>query len=142
MSGVGGWALSVGRVPFPLPMAPMPFPAVRSPARSLSENVRLSVDPRGVRRFELVHGYHPGEAFLMTNRFEGKRIVVTGAGHGIGRAIATRMAADGARVVVNDPFPNRACRKCPENQSDNSRRRPGRWWIRRSIETNARRRRN
>jgi NAD(P)-dependent dehydrogenase (short-subunit alcohol dehydrogenase family) len=32
----------------------------------------------------------------------GKGIVVTGAGHGIGRAIAIRMAAGGARVVVND----------------------------------------
>lgn len=31
-----------------------------------------------------------------------KGVVVTGAGHGIGRAIAARMSAEGARVVVND----------------------------------------
>ena len=33
---------------------------------------------------------------------EGKAVVVTGAGRGIGRAIAMLMAAHGAQVVVND----------------------------------------
>jgi NAD(P)-dependent dehydrogenase (short-subunit alcohol dehydrogenase family) len=33
---------------------------------------------------------------------EGQGVVVTGAGRGIGRALATRAAAEGARVVVND----------------------------------------
>ena len=36
------------------------------------------------------------------HRLEGKRTVVTGAASGIGRAIAERMAAEGARVVVAD----------------------------------------
>ena len=35
-------------------------------------------------------------------RFVDKVVVVTGAGHGIGRAVAERFATEGARVVVND----------------------------------------
>lgn len=38
----------------------------------------------------------------MTDRLEGKVAVVTGAGGGLGRAIATRFAEQGAAVVVHD----------------------------------------
>lgn len=38
----------------------------------------------------------------MSHRLDGKAILVTGAGSGIGRQIATRFAAEGARVVFAD----------------------------------------
>src|ERR1700710_1026185 len=38
-----------------------------------------------------------------TKSLDGKSIIVTGAGRGIGREIALLCAAEGAKVVVNDP---------------------------------------
>src|SRR5215470_13187608 len=39
----------------------------------------------------------------MAKSLEGKSIIITGAGRGIGREIALLCAAEGAKVVVNDP---------------------------------------
>ena len=38
----------------------------------------------------------------MSDRLKGKRCIITGAGRGIGRAIALAFAAEGASVLVND----------------------------------------
>jgi NAD(P)-dependent dehydrogenase (short-subunit alcohol dehydrogenase family) len=47
------------------------------------------------------HGTHPAK-LTRVESLQGKGAVVTGAGHGIGKALAARLVAEGARVVVND----------------------------------------
>lgn len=42
-------------------------------------------------------------------------VLVTGSGHGIGRAIATRLAQEGARIIIHDRHDNRHVRETLDN---------------------------
>ncbi len=50
----------------------------------------------------------------MTTRFTDKAAIVTGAGHGIGSAVASRLAAEGASVLICDMNQQRAEAKAAE----------------------------
>ena len=56
----------------------------------------------------------------MNNQFENKRVVVTGAAHGIGRAVALRFARQGARVLVCDVDEQAAVQTLDELKQHNS----------------------
>ena len=63
----------------------------------------LGLRARNERRGKAAPKARPGgEREVIRERFEGRTVVITGAGSGIGLAAARRFSADGAHVVAVD----------------------------------------
>lgn len=60
----------------------------------------------------------------VTTSGPGRSVIVTGAGSGIGRAVALRFAAEGARVVIADVDPASAGKVAGEVAQAGARRSP------------------